>query len=318
MVTKQTPKVTVGLLVHNAEATLRKTIESVLSQTFADFEVILADDASVDESPRICEQFVNRDGRFRLLRHEINLGGIVNFNRVVAEAQGEYFVWLSDHDLWLPDYLASCVEALDTSPSAVLCHTAVRLIDEDSAPLGVLESRLDTRGLSQRARLSVTMWSLQRGTACIYGLQRLQAIRRLKRFPMLYRHILAPDVVLLLEIALLGEIVYIDRPLFALRHPTDSQDAAIYMAKLHLIPKSELDGLVMFCRILAAEVQAVWSQVSGLHRRAMAVMSVLAFMATDYRGLLKTAMVVGHRQRLKTKTGDSRERPSLGTGPKEG
>jgi hypothetical protein len=226
------------------------------------------------------------------------VGGIVNFNCVVEMASGTYFVWLSDHDRWMPEYLASCVAELDKRPAAVLCHAKTEVIDKRGRLLRALESRLDTRGLSQQARLNVTMWSLAGGgTTCIYGVQRLDMLKQLPRFPFLYNSILAPDVVLLVEMALLGEIVFVDRVLFELRQPDDANSMPVYMAKLRLTPRSELAGLRLFLDILRAELRAVRCHVSGAERRLAAVTSIGVYMACNHRWLLKGAIAVGYRER---------------------
>lgn len=291
------PLVTVGLLVHNGERTLRESLDSVLGQTFTDFEVVISDDASSDRSAAICEEYVQRDPRVRLIRQPVNIGGIKNFNAVVTEASGTYFLWMTDHDRWLPGYLEACVAELEAHPSAVLCYGRTRLIDPEGRPVGEQDLRMDTLGLSQQSRLNITLWGLEAGTARIYGLQRTSAMRRLKRYPEVYRDILAPDVVLLLELALLGDFIYVDDVFFELRTSPSDSDKQLYMRKLHVKPRSGFHGALLFGRIVAAEFEAIRAQVGSPARRLAARVGVVNYMAARYSWLLTLLWQTGRQNR---------------------
>jgi glycosyltransferase involved in cell wall biosynthesis len=122
-------KVSFGLPVYNGERFVAKAIQSLLDQTFTDFEVIVCDNASTDSTAEICEEFARQDSRIRYHRQEINIGAKANFNRVFEYSRGKYFKWVAADDVCGPRYLALTVGALDRDPTAVLAHTRSSIIN---------------------------------------------------------------------------------------------------------------------------------------------------------------------------------------------
>ena len=105
--------VSIGLPVFNGERFLRASLDSIVTQTYGATEIIIADNASTDSSVAICEEYAARDPRIRLLRGEVNRGAAWNHNRVLQEAQGEYFKWGAADDVMAPRFLECCVAALE-------------------------------------------------------------------------------------------------------------------------------------------------------------------------------------------------------------
>lgn len=124
------PRVSVGLPVYNAEKYLEKALDSILAQTYQDFELIISDNASVDRTQEICQTYAARDARIRYYRNAKNLGAVPNFNRVLELATSEYHKWAPYDDLIEPDFLARCVAVLDQNPAVVLCYSRAKIIDE--------------------------------------------------------------------------------------------------------------------------------------------------------------------------------------------
>jgi glycosyltransferase involved in cell wall biosynthesis len=114
------PRVTVGVPVFNGDRFIAETLDSLLSQTFTDLEIVISDNASTDRTEGICREYVTRDPRVRYYRNDLNMGAAWNHNRVFELARGEYFRWNSADDICGPEYLTLCVAALDTDPSAVM------------------------------------------------------------------------------------------------------------------------------------------------------------------------------------------------------
>ncbi|MDM7994405.1 MAG: glycosyltransferase [Acidobacteriota bacterium] len=125
------PRVSIGLPVRNGENYLRHALDSILSQTYRDFELIISDNDSTDRTPEICREYAARDARIRYYRQPRNLGIYANFNRVFELASGEYFKWAAHDDVLAPDFLARCVEVLDQNPDIILCQTAVKALSAD-------------------------------------------------------------------------------------------------------------------------------------------------------------------------------------------
>lgn len=95
------PGVSVGLPVYNGERYLAAAVDTILGQTFEDFELIIADNASTDGTAAIARDFAKRDARVRYVRNATNIGAIANFNLVFKLARGEYFKW-NGYDDMLP------------------------------------------------------------------------------------------------------------------------------------------------------------------------------------------------------------------------
>lgn len=123
------PRVSVGLPVYNGENFLAEAIESVLGQTFRNWELIISDNASTDRTQELCQSYAAQDQRIRYVRNRQNIGAAGNFNQVFTLASSEYFQWLAHDDRLAPTFIERCVEVLDCDPSVVLCYTRSKPID---------------------------------------------------------------------------------------------------------------------------------------------------------------------------------------------
>jgi len=86
--------------VFNGERFITEAIDSILAQTFTDFELIISDNASTDSTGSICHEYTHRDERIRYVRQSENRGIVANFQFVLDEARGEYFMWAAHDDVW--------------------------------------------------------------------------------------------------------------------------------------------------------------------------------------------------------------------------
>ncbi len=128
------PKITIGIPVRNGAAFLARAIDSVLAQTFEDFEVLIADNASTDATPAICEDYARRDRRVRYVRHRENIGSVANFNLLFSTASSEYFKWASHDDLLAPTFIETGLRELEADPTLVLYSPNTLFIEEDGTP----------------------------------------------------------------------------------------------------------------------------------------------------------------------------------------
>jgi glycosyltransferase involved in cell wall biosynthesis len=143
-------RVAVGLPVYNGEAFVSEAIESILSQTFTEFDLIISDNASVDSTEEICRRYAALDERVRYIRQPTNLGAAANHNSTFRLSQSEYFKWAAHDDVLAPTLLEECVRALDASPEVVVASPATELINEDGSPLRYSPERrgmLDSSGI---------------------------------------------------------------------------------------------------------------------------------------------------------------------------
>jgi glycosyltransferase involved in cell wall biosynthesis len=210
------PSVRVGLAAYNGERFIAATIESILAQTYTDFEVVISDDASTDHTEEICRHYAALDRRVRYHRNRDRLGGAPNFNRVFELASGRYFKWAAQDDLIAPDFLARSVAALEADPGAVLCRTWVGVIDEHGDRIGRFASPLERAGSDDPAERFGCAILRHHMALEIYGVIRsdvLRATRLLGSYPR-------SDSALVAELALAGRFVEIPEPLFLNRdHP---------------------------------------------------------------------------------------------------
>ena len=102
--------------VYNGQNYIVQALDSLLSQTYSDFELIISDNASTDSTQDICKDYASRDARISYVRQVENLGAIPNFNRVFELSRGQYFKWASHDDLCEPTCLERCVEVLEHQP----------------------------------------------------------------------------------------------------------------------------------------------------------------------------------------------------------
>ena len=139
----QRPRVSIGLPVYDGVNYLAETLDSILAQTFGDFELIISDNASTDGTQEICRQYAARDPRIRYVRNATNLGAAKNYNRVFELSRSEYFKWSGHDDPLAPQFLERCVEVLDRDPAIVLCFSRNRAINEHGAEhdVGALTAR---------------------------------------------------------------------------------------------------------------------------------------------------------------------------------
>lgn len=119
-VTSSVPRVSVVVIVYNGEDFLAEALQSIVAQTSADWEAIVVDDGSTDDTAAIIERFTQQDERFIAVRHEGggNRGMSASRNAGVARARGEYITFLDHDDIMLPEKLAAQQALLDAHPDA--------------------------------------------------------------------------------------------------------------------------------------------------------------------------------------------------------
>ncbi len=210
------PTVSVGLPVYNGSDYVAEAIASVLAQTWDDFELVILDNASTDDTEAICRAYAEQDPRVRYIRNPENVGAATNFNLAFEHARGRYFKWASHDDICAPDFLRRCVEVLESEPAVVLCSGQARLINADGSPVryderlkcyvttggtpvGVLDPPHRAEGPTPAARFWDVLVRTMR-TFEIFGVIRSDVLRRTG----LHGNYYGSDKVLLAELSLLG------------------------------------------------------------------------------------------------------------------
>ena len=132
------PRITVCIPTYNYGRFVGAAIASVLDQSLQDFEILVSDNASTDETADVVAQWAGRDGRVRYRRNDHNLGMVANWNCCLAAAGGEYVKFLCADDLLEPGALELLSGLLDRHPGVVLASGARLLVTEDGGPGRVL------------------------------------------------------------------------------------------------------------------------------------------------------------------------------------
>lgn len=134
------PKVSVLMAVYNGSGYLQEAIDSILSQTFTDFEFLIVEDASTDHTLQILQDYAHRDARIKLIQNEQNLGLTKSLNKALKLAQGDYVARQDADDIALPDRFAQQVAVLEQQPAVVLVSCDLELIDAEG---NLLPHRID-------------------------------------------------------------------------------------------------------------------------------------------------------------------------------
>jgi glycosyltransferase involved in cell wall biosynthesis len=125
-------RVSIGLPVWNGGRHLREALESLLSQTHRNFELIISDNASTDDTPQICQEFAARDERIRYSRNDANIGPTGNFLKTLTLASSEYFMWAAHDDRWAPEFIEANLRQLVGSDDVIASISHVKFIDVHS------------------------------------------------------------------------------------------------------------------------------------------------------------------------------------------
>ncbi|MGK7914222.1 MAG: glycosyltransferase family 2 protein [Prochloraceae cyanobacterium] len=215
------PLVSIGMPVYNGEHFLENALNSLLAQTFGDFELIISDNGSTDNTEEICRHYANADRRIRYFRNEQNLGAGWNFDRVAELATGKYFKWACHDDLCALEFLQRCVDILERDPSIVLAYPKTLIIDEQGSEIEKHEDRFHLQSPQPTERFKIYHHLVRYGNQChpFHGLIRREVLTQLLplgSYP-------SSDLVLLGKLALYGKFYKVPSYLFWKRdHPATS------------------------------------------------------------------------------------------------
>jgi len=127
--------------LHNSEAFISDTIQSILNQTYTNWELLLIDDYSTDNTVTIVNRFLSKNKNIRLIKNKTNLGAAISRNKGIMEAKGDFIAFLDADDLWKVTKLEKQITFMQTSHCAV-SFSSYELIDEAGKPLNKLVEAL--------------------------------------------------------------------------------------------------------------------------------------------------------------------------------
>lgn len=108
---------------------IKEALDSLIGQTYRNFELIISDNAS-EHRADICREYAEKDKRIKYVRQEKNIGEMRNYNFVLDQAKGEYFMWACDDDIWDSHYVEECVKKLEENPNAAAAFPKYALFDD--------------------------------------------------------------------------------------------------------------------------------------------------------------------------------------------
>jgi len=145
-------KVSVGLPVYNGGKFIQRRLDSILNQTFTDFELIISDNASNDATSKICQEYIKKDKKIRYFRQNKNIGIVQNWNFVLQQAKYEYFVWASVDDLWHPNFLEKNIKILSSKKNVVCSIGNISEFDSQSSNFYSIKNNSNTTSIMKKLR----------------------------------------------------------------------------------------------------------------------------------------------------------------------
>ncbi|MGD0606737.1 MAG: glycosyltransferase family 2 protein [Streptosporangiaceae bacterium] len=252
------PRLTIGLPVYNGEKYVAESLESLLGQSFTDFELIISDNASTDSTGDICRDYEKQDSRVRYFRQPRNIGLAPNVNFIVGQAGGELYKEASHDDLYARDLLESCVAALDEYPQVVLAHSWTAKVDGSGKVTEAYEYPLTTATSRTPERFRSMLFDS--GGDDDYGVMRMDVRRRIALMGS-HHH---SDRTITAEIVLYGPFYQVpDWLYFRREHPGQNGHAPVRRRCANMDPR-RADRLRHPAVRLYGEY--VWAYVSAIKR----------------------------------------------------
>ena len=278
------PRLSIGLPVYNGENFLEQSLDSLLAQTYGDFEVVISDNASTDGTADICKKYAARDSRVKYVRQEKNLGAAENYNFVFRESKTEFFKWATHDDLLAPTFLECCMEVLEVKDDVVLVFTLGQDIDENGNVIRTYPPRNDTDDLNQFQRYR-SMVAGRQPVIPVFGVMRRETLAKTR----LIGKYTGSDRPLIGEMALRGKIYEVPEYLFFYRvHPEQSWgNKSRRDQQAWYDPKRAGKRTFPTWRLLLEHERAIWSVPMGLKQRIRLHGVIASWVRTRWRVLVR-------------------------------
>jgi len=172
-------KVSIGMPVYNGASHIREALDSLLGQSFQDFELIISDNASDDGTKEIVIEYANKYHNVRYIRQEQNIGSLANFEWVLNNSSSDLFMWAAHDDKWHPNFLEETIRLLEKNPESVMAFCALQSFSYDGKNLEEMHDLSDIRGATSFSTRFKYLGAEERdGKAnVIYSLMRREALR---------------------------------------------------------------------------------------------------------------------------------------------
>ena len=222
--TQSSPLVTIGIPTRNRAKTLQLALESAMQQTYEEIEIVVSDNASSDDTPKILQRATVQDKRVRVIQQSVPLTMLRNFEATWREGRGDFFIWLADDDLLSDNFVEGAVTALERRPDAVLAFGEQEWFYVSmgvETAVGFAYYDYSTR----RSRRWKRLWKDRQGGYEMKGLFRREVLSGYSW----YDHTVSPDWPLLTYLMLVGEVIRV--PGIILYNGTDLPESGEDRAK---------------------------------------------------------------------------------------
>lgn len=219
MCSRRDPVVTVGLPVYNGALTIRRAIESVLAQSFKNFELLISDNCSSDDTVAIIAEYARSDSRVRYVQQRRNIGAAGNYNALVHLANGRFFRWISHDDTMADDFLSVTVPVMIRDEEIITVATDMEIKDETGCTQQVVRTYVDrsawgtSRVVQYRQMMEELAYCETHNDGLLmvayeYGLHRTDLLKMTR----LVGRYVSSDYVLAAELSLWGRLVHVNEP----------------------------------------------------------------------------------------------------------
>ena len=213
---RESIKVSLGIPVYNESRFLKKTIDSLINQTYSNIEIIAIDNASTDNSFRILKEYSNKDPRLKIFKNDKNIGLSNNFNLLVSKSSGEYFGWIGAHDIYNKDYIEKMVSKIIKNNNSSVVFSNVSKIDSDNKIIiNKKETGFQLLNNNKFIRLLKIPWLIKGSGDIVMG---IFEVDKLKKTDLFSKSVLWADVFLVYQLASTGKIIRINEVLRSRRY----------------------------------------------------------------------------------------------------
>jgi FkbM family methyltransferase len=207
------PLVSVGIPTYNRPDGLRRTLECITQQTYKNLEIIVSDNCSPNEDvQKVIKEFAGHDTRMLSFRQQENIGANNNFNFVLKQANGKYFIWVADDDFCKSNYIEELVNLSSTDEAIVLCGSDINVIDDKNNILRTerLEEIYPQKKWSIELFFSLPISNI---FFSIYGLYKTEVLKKLypHNWTSYKDYLTNSEIPFLAKVALQGRIVAVPK-----------------------------------------------------------------------------------------------------------
>jgi len=301
--------------VYNGADFVAEAIRSVQAQTFTDWELVIADNASTDATLSICKEFAARDSRIRVYENDRNLGFAPNFNRVFLLSHGQYFSWISHDDAVGPEFVERCLAILESDSQTVLAFPRIAYVNECGKLLREQQALdLSVLGPTVSTRVGQLMKFEMQGTDifwCHYGLIRRNVLEETQ----LQESYGGSDQTLILELAIRGQLRQFSAETFYRReHPgaATMRRGWTVLERAKFIDSADTRTFVFpYCRMLKEHLSAIQRSDSSTTEKLRCHVAIFRRFFSQWK-YFANELIHSSMQGLRARLGGTRSSEKLG------